>query len=763
MNRPFRAAWSRAEPALGDPKAALLDVPMSAPSTSHPSPASDRSTEEARAGRPGPEAATRSASNRATLVAFLHLAALSGFALAQPLFDLLGRNPEFFATRGSGAGDVLALGLALVLIPPTLLILLELAAGALDARLRVGQHLAFVALLALLLVLQALKRIAPAGGVVLVAIAVVLAVAAAVVYARLAGVRSFLTVLAPAPLVFLVLFVVVSPVSALILGGTDEARAQPVQAQAPVVMVVFDELPLASLLDARGRIDAKRYPSFATLARDATFFRNATTLSDQTTKAVPAILGGQRPDAGGERSSVSGALPIARDYPNNVFTLFGKRYRRNVSEEVTTLCPEDLCRAERAPVVARARSLASDIGLVYLHVALPDEVTERLPSVSDTWGEFNGQEAAAGEGAAREQIGAATKGGRAERFDEFLAGVGGGAGPSLDFKHSLLPHVPWQYLPSGRRYRPSSREPVPGLVPPSGTEPFRDDFLVEQAYQRHLLQVGFADRLLGRLLARLRAERRYDRAAIVVVADHGVSFRRGLDRRGASEANFEDIAAVPLLVKAPDQRRGRVDDAYVRTDEVLPTLANVLGVRLPWRTDGRSGFSRSAERRSSVEIQRRDGGRVRLSVDRFERRQAGAVARKAALFGAGLYAIGPNARLIGRPVSRLPRARASGLRADVTGPDPVRTYDPRSGQAPTHVAGALTGGRPAAGGRDLAIAVNGRIAAVARSYRSRRRPAEYFSALVPESALRPGPNSVELFAVVRERSGRLRLASLQRG
>ena len=33
----------------------------------------------------------------------MHIAVLWALAVAQPLFDLLGRNPEFFATRGLAA------------------------------------------------------------------------------------------------------------------------------------------------------------------------------------------------------------------------------------------------------------------------------------------------------------------------------------------------------------------------------------------------------------------------------------------------------------------------------------------------------------------------------------------------------------------------------------------------------------------------------------------------------------------------------------
>jgi hypothetical protein len=718
---------------------------------------------------------------REALVTFLHLAVLSAFALAQPLFDLLGRTPEFFATRGSGPGEVVLLALLLVLAPPALLLGVELAAGALDSRLRRGLHLLFVGAFAALLALQVLKRFAPAGGLGLVIVALGLGALGAFAYARAAGLRSFLTVLAPAPLVFLVLFLFLSPAARLVLGGDRQARPEPVRAQAPVVMVVFDELPLTSLLDASGRIDRVRYPGFASLAGDATWFRNATTLSDQTTKAVPAILSGRRPRQGGSRSSVSGALSIAADYPNSVFTLFGERYRHNASEEVTTLCPRDLCGDARGGgALARTRTLASDLGLVYLHLALPEDMAQSLPSVSDTWGEFAGGEAGglpgaggtgrdgAGKGGdrrnARAQVEAATEGARAERFAEFVDGVEGGRRPALHFKHSMFPHVPWEYLPSGRRYRSGAGEPVPGLVPSSGTQPFRVDFLVEQAYQRHLLQVGYADRLLGRLLERLRREGVYDPAAIVVVADHGVSFRRGMDRRGVTERNFEDIAPVPLLVKAPGQREGRVDDAYMRTDEVLPTLADVLGVRLPWPTDGRSALSPAVDRRSSVEILRRSGKPIVLATEELERRQAAALARQAALFGSGaasLYGIGPNRELIGRRAAPLATRAAAPARAEFEDAAGLRDFDPRSGFAPTHVTGRITGA--GTGTRPLAVALNGRIAAVAESFRSRDGEDEYFSALVPESALRPGRNGVELFEVTRSGDGEVRLASLGRG
>ncbi len=67
-----------------------------------------------------------------------HLAVLSSFALAQPLFDILGRNATFFVVRDSSGTQIVLLALAVTLLPPALLILLELGAGLIDRVPRAG-------------------------------------------------------------------------------------------------------------------------------------------------------------------------------------------------------------------------------------------------------------------------------------------------------------------------------------------------------------------------------------------------------------------------------------------------------------------------------------------------------------------------------------------------------------------------------------------------------------------------------------------------
>ena len=321
---------------------------------------------------------------RDTLLDFGHLAVLSAFALAQPLFNLLSENPEFFAARGATASEIIVLALLMVVVPPAVLIALELLAGLISESFRQGLHLAFVGLLAAVVFVQALKKAIDASDVVLIVLALALGLAAAVLYARAEPVRSFLSVLIPAPVVFLVLFLFISPVSKLTLEGEASAKSIAGGSRAPVVVLGLDELPTTSLLGPDGRIDARRFPGFAELAAGSTWFRNANSIYDSTSKAWPAIMDGNYPE--------KDTLPTSSDHPNSLFAILGKSHVMNVSEEATTVCPRNLCKDARLdePFAERMKSMVDDLSLVYAHVVAPPGIEEDLTSVSETWGAFGG-------------------------------------------------------------------------------------------------------------------------------------------------------------------------------------------------------------------------------------------------------------------------------------------------------------------------------------------------------------------------------------
>jgi hypothetical protein len=681
----------------------------------------------------------------------VHLAVLSSFALAQPIFDLLGRNAEFFVVRRSTSWDVVVFAVGITFVPPLVLLAFELVAGLAHPKARAIVHLGAVALLTGLFALLVGKRLLDVSSTPLLVLAAAVGAGGAVVYLRAAPVRSFITVLAPAPLLFLGLFLFASPVSKITITPQAHARVAAVNNRTPVVMVVFDEFPLLSLLGGEGGIDAVRYPNFAALAGQSTWFRRTVSVSGDTTQAVPAVLTG--------RSADPDALPFFSDHPDNLFTLFGGTHRLNVVEPVTSLCPPELCPAPPGEgFLDRERSLLSDVSVVYLHVVLPGDLRERLPSVTGTWTDFRGSavdEPQQPEGPLRSKRGLVLANAlrdlrfRDEQFRAFVASIGPSRRPTLNFLHVLLPHHPWRYLPSGREYATATL--IPGLADDVwGSDPV----LVEQAYQRHLLQVGFVDRLLGELVARLRKTGLYDGSLVVVTADHGVSFRPDEHRRRFTEENIAELGLVPLFVKAPHQREGRIVDRLVRTTDILPTLADVLDVRLPRPVDGRSGFLPRSTGPVQAVPSREPGENFSVTPGELERKLAEALKRQIGLFGwghapPGLYRIGPHPELLGRPVADLRVLTESGLTSELADPELFRAASFRSGVSPAHIVGTLEG---AAAGRDVVLAVNGRLAVTGRTFSF--RDSTRFEALAPDRVFRPGANDVDVY-LVSERSGRI--------
>lgn len=214
------------------------------------------------------------------------ISGLSALAFAQPIYEILRGAPEFFAIRDLLVGDVAALVVLLATIPT-----LVLASPAVVAhfilpawsRLTVAVP---VGLLAAVIALQATAQLptAPAVGT-----AVAVGFGAVTGYVRLAVVRQFASLLASAAVL----------VPAFLLLDGDVRRSivrpqAPVQfeetdtgARAPIVMVIFDEWSLTSVLDRNGEIDRERLPNLARLADTATWYPNATAAADTTEFGAP--------------------------------------------------------------------------------------------------------------------------------------------------------------------------------------------------------------------------------------------------------------------------------------------------------------------------------------------------------------------------------------------------------------------------------------------------------------------------------------------
>ena len=450
--------------------------------------------------------------------------------------------------------------MAIIVLVPALILVAEMladrAAPRWGARLHNGVRVVLLAAIALQLLneldLGAARYGVDAPGWGLILVALLAALGLLRLLRRSDGARMFLRFLSVAAPGALLIFLASAPLSEPPASPGVRA-AQPV----PIVMVVMDELPTTSLLSSPGRLDAARVPNFARLARDGTFYPNTTTVADQTTAAVPAILSGRRGPEDIER-------PDATNWPQNLFSLLDGQYRLGVTEPITRLCPRDACPDASPSTPSAVGSLAYETPRLALLGVAPNDPDRRSPLIG------GGDEHDAG-----------------AEVREFIATVENLAHPTLDFLHVLTPHRPWGRLPSGRIYGPPGEDEVPDEVRATLDLP-RDRRLALNLWRAHLLQVGYADRLLGRVIDRLESRGMYDRTLLVVMADHGVSFRPGQPLRDVTPGNIAAIASVPLFIKQPEGRDRGIDPAPATTIDVLPTILDVIGAPSPSGLEGRS-------------------------------------------------------------------------------------------------------------------------------------------------------------------------------
>lgn len=658
---------------------------------------------------------------RTELHRLLELTALAGVAITQPVLDVFSKSPEVFVMRRAGALDIVAFALVVATAPPAILWGLGRLFTWVGPGPRRWVHLVTVALLVGSVGAQAVKEATAMGSTGVALVAGTAAVVGVALVARVDAARLFLRYLAAAPVLFVILFLSSSPVrSVAFAGSTAAAEGVGVANRAPVVMVVLDELPTTSLLDGEGGIDRELFPNIAGLADGSTWYRNHTTASPSTPDAVPALLTGRWP-------SDEGVAPTVGNHEANLFTLLGDSYRLHVFENLTDLCPTSLCeqggdQPQRRHAVRRLLRQAVD---VWVERSAPRRTTT-------TPFENHFQE---------------TDWHVDDRFRDLRASFDDDARPSLHFLHVLYPHQPWRWLPTGQSY--DAPDPPEGFYFVN----FADEHTAAQARQRHLLQTRDADRQLGQILDRLRELDRYEESLVVVTADHGVSFRAVDPLRGLTDTNYPDILWTPLFIKAPGQQVGAVVDEEIYGVDVVATVADLLGVRLPWRIDGRpagspreSDGTRRVFRWSENELEPQADGYVHVDG---EAGFAEVLSARAAEPGGDpelrLYRIPPHGDLVGVEVDDLVRGREQVLDGELDQRDALGAVDLAGAKLPVYLSGRVRTQDP----MTVVAAVNGRVGAWFRNELPEDGDRRFWM-LVPPSLLQEGDNAIDLFLLEGE-------------
>ena len=263
----------------------------------------------------------------------------------------------------------------------------------------------------------------------------------------------------------------------------------------------------------------------------------------------------------------------------------------------------------------------------------------------------------------------------------------------------------------------------------------------------HLAQVGYADSVVGEMIAQLEQAGLYDDTMIVVMADHGIAVRPNIEhRRVVTEETVGDIAAIPLFIKRPDHEDGGVDDYRAETVDVLPTIAAVLGVDVPWEMEGVSLFADNRPERLESRVTGSNGTIV-FGTDGSEARTI--AARKIDHFGThGPFGLAPPGYedLLGRRVAEFDVRSDSDVIATVRDLSAFGAVDLDGPSLPVWISGFIR--RDDADGNDLvlAVVVNGRVAAITRSSQTDDEATTYGAMFAPD-ALIDGANGVDLVLI----------------
>jgi hypothetical protein len=652
------------------------------------------------------------------------LLGLTGFAISQPLLSATGDSPTLFVFTDVDGLSLVGFALVVAFVPPLVLWLVVVGVGLVDRRAGDVTFMALAVVLAGCAIVQLLRSLGLDAQVVAVALSVAAAVGFGFLLTRYENARRWLRYTAVLPVIAVVVFLTMSPTSAL-LRGRQAPTPVANSGLPPVVFLMLDEFPTQSILAADRTIDRTRFPNLAALADTSTWYRDYTAMSTWTDISVPSILSGQAPKAG---------QALWTTYPDTIFSLLAPTHEINAIESFTDLCGYEGCAGSgRASGSARTGELTSRVTRMWR-----DRVTGGSPSAGDL-GDFAESVVDVDETTEewRESLTA-----RPENVAGFLEMLEPGDPPGFHYLHLLLPHQPWTYYPSGEEYTASSADWQLALVESSTWAR-----LVEE--QRHLWQARYADAIVGEIMDRLRQVGLYDDAVIVVTSDHGVVLEGTRDGgRSITPESVGDVAYAPLIVKGSGQARAVVDDTNLMSIDVLPTVAAAVGVEVPWALGHAAGSPAILERGDRKELFdfgddpfRRDLVRV-VEFDSTSRPDASrrAIASPLDPDAHPLSALAGSLGLddlLRSPVTSLPSTARSPATGTLSGLKVLRTPLPRV-PLPGVVSGQIRGDLARDG--SVVLAVNGAVATVA--------PIDElggFYTLLASDTLRREGNDVRLF------------------
>jgi len=133
--------------------------------------------------------------------------------------------------------------------------------------------------------------------------------------------------------------------------------------------------------------------------------------------------------------------------------------------------------------------------------------------------------------------------------------------------------------------------------------PYRPPRPYSDRGDRYQGEIAFMSEQVGRLLDALRKSGALDETLVLVVGDHGEAFgEHGEETHGM--LCYQPTMRIPMLIRYPNGHwEGRRSDRFVSVVDVLPTLAEAMGLDVPAGLDGVSLYRRRAPRDRGVYLE----------------------------------------------------------------------------------------------------------------------------------------------------------------
>lgn len=231
------------------------------------------------------------------------------------------------------------------------------------------------------------------------------------------------------------------------------------------------------------------------------------------------------------------------------------------------------------------------------------------------------------------------------------------------------------------------------------------------------------------------------------MADHGMAFVPGQERRIPTNTTVADLLSVPLFIKLPNQTIGQTSDMNVETIDVLPTIADIIKLPLSDSVDGESLVATNYHERPRKTMYF-EGDQPIVVEPEFSQRYE-YVDRMISVFGTGgkddrMWNLNVVPELVGKDVASCNVGSTSVWRHQLDrGGESHGPIGPNF--IPSYFLGALDGPKINSPVK-IAVAVDGRIAATTRTSTNPTTPRQW-TALASEEFFTSANGKVQLFEI----------------